>query len=363
MRTSLRLTTALCLASLVFGVSRADAKDALQAAVSIQAGQPVPLMAENGNGYTPGTYAVGTIILNYTYVGTSFPAGMFAAFDLNMKVYDATTRNEPVYPVLLTLEDIGSKHLELWPAMSPVSMTGLGWSLTNQVVINIPSNVATNPEFMADGAQIVGNLRMTTPGGSGVDTVTNVLVKITLVHPSGPCLRIYSFVTDTGYGEMLTGTDVNVNRQGKVNSTNPHGSLSSNAMVVNTCGFDVTFDIRMTLDGSFSTQPANNPGNAVRTFITGTELDPTTFDIAAFGAGTMQGQKLCLQNVTVPDGSTFLDAVHMSINNGMLVNALPADANFDFSASLYAPGTACSGALLAEAGVAPTVTLLPFNIK
>ena len=249
-------------------------------------------MAENGNGYTPGTYAVGTIILNYTYVGTSFPAGAFAAFDLNLKVYDATTRSEPVYPVLLTLEDIGSKHLELWPAMSPVSMTGLGWSQTNQVVINIPSSVATNPEFMADGSQIVGNLRMTTPGGSGVDTVTNVLVKITLVHPAGPCLKVYSFVTDTNYGEMQTSTEVNVNSNtGKVTSTNPLGSMSSNAMVVNTCGFDITFDIKVTLDSSFLAQ---GNGNAVHTFMTSTELDETTFDIAAFGADDPKGQQLCL---------------------------------------------------------------------
>src|SRR5215203_4924858 len=102
MRTTVRLPTALCLASLVLGVSRADAKDALQAAVSIPTGQPVPLMAENGNGYTPGTYAVGTIILNYTYVGTSFPAGAFAAFNLDLKVYDASSKNEPAYPVMLS---------------------------------------------------------------------------------------------------------------------------------------------------------------------------------------------------------------------------------------------------------------------
>ena len=360
MRTSLRLTTALCLASLVFGVSRADAKDALQAAVSIPAGQPVPLMAENGSGYTPGTYAVGTVILNYTYVGTSFPAGMFAAFDLNLKVYDATTKNEPVYPVLLTLEDIGSKHLALWPAMSPVSMTGIGWSQTNQVVIDIPSEVATAPEFQADGSQIVGNLRMTTPGGSGVDTVTNVLVKITLVHPAGPCLRVYSFITDTSYGEMLTTTEVNVNQNtGKVTSTNPFGTMSSNAMVVNTCGFNVAFDIKMTLDSSFSMQGAN----AVRTFITGSELDETTFDITAFGAGSPEGQQLCLQNVTVPDGNTFLDAVHMQIIHKMLATALPADASFDFSAALYAPGTGCTGAPLPEAGATPVTMVLPFVKK
>jgi hypothetical protein len=358
-----RLTTALCLASLLLSASRADAKDAVQASVSIPAGEATPLMAENGNGYTPGTYAVGSIILNYTFVGTSFPAGVFSSFDLNLKVYDATAKNDPSYPVLLNLEDIGSKHLSLVPVQSPLSMTGIGWTQTNRIAIVIPSEVATNREFTADGSQLVGHLRLTTPGGSGVDTVTDVLVKITLVHPAGPCIRIYNFVTDTGYGTTLTSTEVNVNRQGKVTSTNPFGSLSSNAMVVNLCATDMTFDIRMALDGSFSTQPSNNPGNAVRTFSTAEELDPTTFDIAAFGTGTAQGQKLCLQNVTVPVGHTFLDAVHMAINNGMLVTGLPGDATFDFSATLYLPGAACTGSLLPEAGTGSAAVSLPFVTK
>ena len=363
MKSSVQLTTAVCLASLLLSASRADAKDALQAAVSIPAGEATPLMAENGNGYTPGTYAVGSIILNYTYVGTSFPAGLFSSFDLNLKVYDATTKNDPSYPVSLNLEDIGSKHLSLVPMQSPVSMTGIGWTMTNRIAIVIPSEVATNPEFAADGSQLVGHLRLTTPGGSGVDTVTDVLVKITLVHPAGPCIRIYNFVTDTSYGTTLTSTEVNVNNRGKVTSTNPFGSLSNNAMVVNTCATDIAFDIRMTLDGWFSTQPANNPGNAVRTFSTAEELDPTTFDIAAFGTGTVQGQNLCLQNVTVPSGHSFLDAVHMAINNGMLATGLPADATFDFSATLYLPNTGCAGSLLPEAGAAAATVSLPFATK
>lgn len=363
MKTSVQLTTALCLASLLLGAARADAKDAVQAGVSIPAGEATPLMAENGNGYTPGTYAVGTIILNYTYVGTSFPAGAFSSFDLNLKVYDVSTKNDPSYPVSLNLEDIGSKHLSLVAMQSPVSMTGINWNHTERIAIVIPSEVAASPEFAADGSQLVGHLRLTTPGGSGVDTVTDVLVKITLVHPAGPCIRLYNFITDTSYGTTLTSTEVNVNTRGKVTSTNPFGALSNNAMVVNTCATDITFDIRMALDSSFSTQPSNNPGNAVRTFSTAEALDPTSFDIAAFGTGTVQGQKLCLQNITVPAGHSFLDAVHMAINNGMMVTDLPADAAFDFSATVYLPGAACGGSLLPEAGTASATVALPFTTK
>ena len=89
----------------------------------------------------------------------------------------------------------------------------------------------------------------------------------------------------------------------------------------------------------------------------------TTFDITAFGAGSPEGQQLCLQNVTVPDGNTFLDAVHMQIIHKMLASALPADASFDFSAALYAPGTGCTGAPLPEAGATPVTMVLPFVKK
>jgi hypothetical protein len=357
------LTAALCLGALGLNAATAQAKDALVSAASIPDGQPVPIMTANGSGYTPGTYAIGTIVLNYTYVGTSLPAGLFATFNLNLSVHDASGKNEPSYPVQLTLEDIGSKHLTLVPAASPLMMTGLGWSHASHVSIFIPAEVAGNPEFTVDGAQIVGNLRMTTPGGSQVDTDTNVLVKITLVHPTGPCLKVYPFITNASLTDTLDATDVNVNKHGKVTATNPHGSLSSNALIVNTCGAPVTFDLKMALDGAFSTQPSNNPGNAVFTFATAGEVDPANFDIASFGVGTPQGQKLCLQNVTVPDGSSFLDAVHMSINNGMVQSGLPVDGTFDFSTTVYLPGTACSGQLLAEAGIEPFGILVPFSIK
>ena len=74
---------------------------------------------------------------------------------------------------------------------------------------------------------------------------------------------------------------------GKVTSTNPYGSLSYNLMVVNTCGMPETFDANVALAPSFSTQPNNNKdaGNAVFTFATAGEIDPTLFAIGSFGPG------------------------------------------------------------------------------
>ena len=344
----------------------AAAKDALQAAVTIPQDQPQPIVLENGTGYTPGTFATGTIILNYVHVGPTFYAGPFAAFDLNLAVYNTSdVRNEPLYPVALSLEDIGSKHLTLLPSASPLSVTGLGWHSSVRVVVDIPADVATNPDFSHDGAQIVGHLRLTTPGGSKLDTVTDILVKVTLAHPVGPCIKAYNFITDAELTDTLANIEVNVNaRQHKVTSTNPYGSLSSNGLIVNTCGADVTIDLAMQLDPSFSTQPSNNPGNAVFTFTTIGEIDPAAFDIGSFGLGTPHGQALCLQNVTVPSGSSFLATVHMSINKGMLDSSLPATGTFaGFLAALYDAGTGCTGGLFPLASPNPASAPLAFVIE
>ena len=135
-------------------------------------------------------------------------------------------------------------------------------------------------------------------------------------------------------------------------------------MVVNTCGTPETFDAKLRLDAAFSTQPNNNPGNAVFTFATAGEIDPATFNIASFGLGTAQGQALCLQNVLVPAGSTFLATVHMSINKGMAATSLPGAGAFTgFGATLSTAGLACSGEPLSVATPNPVSSPLAFTIK
>ena len=197
-----------------------------------------------------------------------------------------------------------------------------------------------------DGYVLVGNFKL--EAGSELKTSTNVKVRITLVHPTA-CLKVYDFITDADLKNTITSTEVGVNKNnGKVTSTNPYGSLSYNLMVVNTCGMPETFDANVALAPSFSTQPNNNPGNAVFTFATAGEIDPTLFAIGSFGLGTPQGQALCLQNVSVPADSTFLATVHMSINKGMVATSLPGGGTgpgtfSGFGATLYTAGLACSG--------------------
>jgi hypothetical protein len=354
----------LVVAGVLCGAGTAFADDAIQASVSIPAGQPVPVMTENGSGYTPGTYAVGVIHLDYTYVGTAFPIGPFATFNLNMGVYATGTGKATTYPVTLDLTDIGSPNVTLWPANSPLQVSGLAWTASTLVTISIPSSVAPNP---VDGTVLVGNFKL--DAGNDLKSVTNVQVKIRLVHPNATaCLKVYDFITDADLTNAITSTEVGVNKKGKVTSTNPYGSLSENLMVVNTCQTTEAFDAKISVDPSFTTQPNNNPGNAVFTFATAGEMDPTTFNIASFGTGTPQGQKLCLQSVSVPAGSTFLATVHMNINNGMAVTSLPGGGagpgTFNgFEGVLYTAGSVCAGSPISIASPNPATAPLAFTIK
>jgi len=355
----------LVMAGVLLGAGTAFAKDAVQASVSIPAGEPVPVMTENGTGYTPGTYAVGVIHLDYTYVGTTFPLGPFATFTLNMGLYATGDKRATTYPLTLDLVDIGSPNVTLSPASSPLTVTGLAWTASVPVTISIPSFVAADPLLNGDGAVLVGNFKL--DAGNELKTVTNVQVKITLVHPTA-CLKVYNFITDADLTNTITSTDVGVNKKGKVTSTNPYGSLSDNLMIVNTCATTEAFDASVWLDPSFSTQPNNNPGNAVFTFATAGEIDPTTFTIASFGLGTAQGQNLCLMNVSVPAGSTFLATIHMSINNGMSAASLPGGGTgpgtfSGFGAALYTAGSGCSGSLASVAIPNPLSAPLAFTIK
>jgi len=336
--------------------------DAVNASVTIPNGQPVPVMTENGSGYTPGTYAVGTIQLNYTTIGTTFPTGTFATFRLNMADF-FTKGGTLTYPVSLSLNQIGSDDLTLTPSSSPLSVSGIGWGASVLVTISVPNSVAGDPALNEDGDELVAHLQLKADPAQ-LKTPTDILIKIKLVHPTPTaCVKVYDFISDASLANTITSTEVNVNNKGKVTSTNPYGSLSHNVMVVNTCATSESFDLRVYLDAWFSTQPSNNPGNAVFTFSTGGEIDPSTFSIGAFGLGTAQGQNLCLQNVTVPAGSTFLATVHTNINNGLPASGLPGGGFNGFTATLTTAGSSCGGSLISFATPNPASAPLPFSIK
>jgi hypothetical protein len=325
--------------------------DAVRAGVVVPAGQPAPVITDNGQGYTPGTYGVGTIHLDYAFVGMAFPAGQFATFELQLGAF-ASEGGRVTYPASLEFEQVGSDGIVLTPATSELSVSGVGWAGSVLVSIAISADAANDPDLDDDGDVIVGHLKLV---GGKLKAPTDVIVKIRLVHPT-ECLKAYSFVTDAELETVITTLSVNttVNRtQDKVNGSNP-GSLSHNVMVVNTCPSAETFDLRIALDPWFETQGAN----AVSTFSTAGEVDPAAFDMALFGTATKTGLDMCLPGVSVPGGTTYLAAVHMSLTKGA-ASQLPAPQVFSgFGGTLTAPGTSCTGEVLKS-----IVLALPFSIQ
>ena len=309
---------------------------------------PLPSIKLNGNAAIQGN-----IQLFYTVNAYTFPVGDFAKFRIDMVNVHLSGTNNAVYNAPLTLIQNGSENVTLLPATSSFSVTGLGWTGTTEVLIRIPAGVPN-----ADGTDLVGNLNMRIPGPNHVDTPTSVQVHILLVHPSA-CLKTYNFITDTDFNSIITLATVNVNNSGKVTGTSNPGQFSDNVLIANTCGQNETIDLAILLDSRWQTNPSDNPGNAVFTYSANGEISPNTFDIDDFGAQAAQKQNLCLKNVTIPAGTSFLATVHSGVIKKMSV-ALLGTQPFSFQANITQANTSCTGALSTYALPNPASTTLPF---
>jgi hypothetical protein len=242
----------------------------------------------------------------------------------------------------------------LTPAQSVFQVSGLSWAGSTNVEISIPAGVPN-----LDGTDLVGNLSMNIPGPNKVGTPTNVQVHIRLVHPTA-CLKAYDFITDADFSSMVTSTNVNVHN-GTVKSSQP-GQFADNVLIVNTCQTNESIDLGIQLDSRWETNPNSNPGNAVFTYSTAGEINPITFNITAFGTGTPHGQSLCLQNVNVAAGTTFMASVHSQVIKGLSTANL-GTSPFVLSASARHPNTSCTGnldPLVVPNGVSVN---LPFTIN
>jgi hypothetical protein len=344
---------AASVAGLVFALAAlsgsAWANDNLVSTVSIPAGQPVPVIEVNG-------VAQGNIRLTYTVVGSTFPCGTFAQFNLGL-VDQAGAGHAGVYPSDLSLaQSGGGTPVQLSPSPGTLTVNGIGWSGSSLVTVSIDCSKV--PALPADGYVIDGQMNEMIDGSRHINTISSVQVHIKLVLPTA-CLKLYSFESDQDTGDLLTSVTVNSSR-GTIRSTNP-GQVSVDALVVNTCGITQTFNLLMGLDPLWQTNPQGNPGNATFTYTTAGEFDPNTFNLAAFGAGTPQGQSLCLNNISLAANDSFLARVHTGIGN-FAVSSLPSDGDFDFNATLFVPG-ACSGTLLSGVDPSnPATSKLAFTI-
>jgi hypothetical protein len=342
------------LAFLALAGASAFANDQITSSVTPLTG-PTPVIVNNG-------VPSGTIQLWYTNIGTSFPCGTFATFTLNLQ--DAAGSGQhPSYPVALNLAQSGNgTPVQLSANPSAFSVSDATWNGSSTVTVSID---CTKLEAPADGQDIVGNLNVSTaPSGSHLDTISTIQVHIKLVIPSATaCLKLYSFVTDPDTGLVLDTISVVKNHAGNVTATNP-GIVSADGLVVNACPDPETFGLGIGLDISFSTNPSNNAGNATFTYNETGELDPSAsgFTVPTSG-GTVQGETLCLNNVTLASGDSYLATVHSQINSGISASSLPV--SFQFGASLSTASTSCSpGSYLPTSLVSPNpaTSTLPYNV-
>jgi len=346
---------------MVFALSlTAMAKDAISASVS-NFDLRTPTVTVNGNPYSHGTFAVGTIQLFYEVNQFQFTAGTLARFDLALQdIKVSTTGQAPNYPVGLNVAQIGSTNVGLSPSPASFSVIGVGWSGVSTVTVSIPVSVANNPAFAVDGTELVGNMKLSTvPAGSKLDTVTNVQVHVRLVHPTS-CIRVFDFMTSQDLVQGVTQLPVNLWKNGpnqdKTKSTDPP-QLSNNVLIVNTCSSNETFDLTIQNDPSFEDQGAN----AVQMFTKTGPADPSTFDITQFGTGTPKGQLHCFGSITLAGNNTLLTTDHMSLAT-LDVSQLPA-GSFTFSVSVGTAGSGCPGTPNTLASPNPATLSIPYSIQ
>ncbi len=195
--------------------------------------------------------------------------------------------------------------------------------------------------------------------------VLNDNLAIQFTPPPPACLKLYSFETSQDTGTLLSSITVNTNKSGSILSTQP-GQISVDALAANTCTKPVSFDLAVTLDPAWNTNPDGKAGNATFAYTAKKIFDPKTYSPAAFGPGAPQGRSLCLSNLTLNSGSSFLMTVHAAIISGTLTKNLPQSGRFSFSTTIYTGGSNCSEPKLGPTIVGPdnpAGSTLPFTIK
>jgi hypothetical protein len=304
------------------GAGSAWAKDAVMASIT-EAPDAIGI-DENGNPYSPGTYAIGTIKLHYSNIATSWEPGEFSNFTLHIEVKQGKPKPPTTYPVALHFRDVGAglnlavtgcdNMINSSFADSTLTLGGPDAEADCNVRVTIP-DVDDSLDF--DGALLVGNLQMETEARAHLDTVTTVQVRVMLVFPDEEaCLRLYNVITNNGVTQVVENLQINPksnppSQVGDIQNTTPN-NIADVVYVVNTCQDPYTVDIGIALESHFKADPAP-PGNSVAYFSSDT-FDPDSESLTdvwedefdKLGSPDQGAASLCLDSKTIAGGTTYL---------------------------------------------------------
>lgn len=349
--------TATGVTLMLVGLAAAHANDALRATVTDADGG---IVTENGAFLTPGTYAIGTLKIQYFVAGWQFQAGMQKnielCFDTSATSAKGASNQATAYPATVRLEQVGGSSLVLAASENPLVFTYTGDGHCVNLTATVPAAVANDPEYQDDGEELVANLQLRTPPGTNLDTVTTIKVHMTLAHPTA-CLRALHTVMNQDFTADLAIDGISLTfqqNQEKLSSLPqyPHHVLA----LVNTCEQAASVDVAMSNDPNFELFHTN----AVRT----TTLNQELADEAALPTAGLDWDSLgivapalCLQNVSVAAGETVLIAQRISIletgkfPGGSGTRDLGGSSYDGFGFAAYEAGGACT--------LAPSDDVLP----
>jgi len=322
------------------------AKDAVEASIENYGSNGV--LTENGSFQTPGTYAIGTIKLNYVITANQFPTTPeLKNFDLCLEVLEGKPKPPTNYPATVHIDQIGSSEILLDLEYDNVvfnEQKAPNHPCVN-VKVSVPEAVANDPAYQVDGTELVGILQLSTDSGTHLDTVTTVKVYLTLVHPlPGICVVPLHFVANNDITTNLSSAGISL----AVHMTNGLNTSQQGKHVialVNTCAEAKTVDLKTAISPYFGLQSAS----AVQT----TTVNQEFIDIAALLSATLNstatwagnGTNLCLNGVNLPGNQTFVVAEHIQMNPKILTQGqtLPAGSLLAKHPGQFGPNQGLTG--------------------
>ncbi|VXC51174.1 hypothetical protein PSEUDO8AS_90141 [Pseudomonas sp. 8AS] len=315
------------------------AKDAVRVTVEGVDGGTV---VQNGAFQTPGTFAVGTVKIDYPIIGMQFPADeTIKQFQLCLDTIEGKSKPATAYPAVVDLTQVGTPDVNLALSQSSLQFSGSGSLACTNVTVSVPGLVANDPDFQEDGTELVANLQLATGPRIHLDTVTTVKIHLTLVHPSEiACIRPLHMVANSGLDSSLSDTGITLSVNTKTFLNTSHQGQHVVALV-NTCADARTVGLDTTINANFELQSAA----AVQTTTKNQQpVDiPQLLDAIAPDDFGNPSSNMCLPSIGIPGMQMFVVKQHIKMKNSAAYpGALGSMTDWyygDFTYASLAPNT------------------------